>query len=163
MEECLVATAYDEVGVREEGWNAGDRIIEYQASTRAAAGTPYCASGIHWTFRQCGKVIEPHWEFAAAARWARENEVFRKGQLDMYQTPEHGHTFQRISQNSDVFTLYYMKLHRVGHCGIVVDEDEEYLTTVEFNTGPSGEREGEGVHIKKRSKEAIHSVNRWVQ
>lgn len=163
VEECLVSTAYDEVGVMEEGWNAGARIVEYQASTRAAKGTPYCASGVHWAFRQCGRVIEPHWEFAAAARWARENEVFRKGQLDMYQHIDLGHEFQRISQNSDVFTLWYANLKRVGHCGIVVGEDEDYLITVEWNTNAEGAREGGGVWMRKRSKDAIHSVNRWVR
>ena len=63
--------------------------------------------------------------------------------------------------DADVFTLYYSKLGRVGHVGFIVGEDEEYLTTVEFNTGPGGSREGEGVYKRKRRKDAVHSVNRW--
>ena len=161
FQECLVATATHEVGTQETGWNAGARIVEYQSSTNAAKGTPYCASGVHWTFRRCGRVIEPHWEFAAAKRWAKEHEVFHKGQLDQFQDASLGHQFQRISMDADVFTLYYAKLGRVGHVGFIVGEEEEYLITVEFNTGPGGSREGEGVYKRKRRKDAVHSVNRW--
>ena len=66
-----------------------------------------------------------------------------------------------ISEDGDCFTLYYQKLGRVGHVGLVAGEDEEYLTTIEGNTSDGGSRDGDGVYRRKRKKSSIWTINRW--
>jgi len=158
--ECVLITAHEELGVMEVGFNEGPRIVEYQKSTRAAPKSPYCASAIHFCLRSCGLVMRPEWEFAAAARWSKEQEVFRKGQLEMYQDAGLGHALDRISMDGDIGLLYYPSLKRVGHCFMIVGEDDEYVKTIEWNTGSGGEREGSGCFMRQRDKEAIHSIHR---
>lgn len=158
---CVVVTAAAEVGVREQGKNDGKQVRAYLASTKLGAGYPWCAAYVHWVHRQCGIVLKPEREFAAAARFAREREVFRHGQLHMYEGDDLGHPHTRISQDGDCFTLYYPKLGRVGHVGLVVGEDEDYIITVEGNTSSGGSREGDGVYRRRRLKEAVWTINRW--
>jgi len=158
--ECVLITAHEEIGVLEVGFNEGPRIREYQLSTRAAVKSPYCSSALHWCLRQCGLVMRPEWEFAAAARWTKEREIFRRGQMEMYQDMALGHALDRISMDADVFTLHYPKLGRVGHCGLIVGETEDYFKTIEWNTGSGGEREGSGCFMRQRDKDAVWTVNR---
>lgn len=145
----------------EEGENAGEKVEQYLSSTKLGPGFPWCAAFVHWCHRECSIIPEPAREFAAAARWAREHEVFRKGQLDMYWDGATGHELQRISEDGDVGTLFYANLGRVGHCFIIIDENDDYVFTIEGNTGSGGEREGQGVYKRKRSKNALWTVNRW--
>jgi hypothetical protein len=160
---CVVLAAYDEVGVMEVGNNAGTMVELYLASVGLGGGYPWCAGFVHYCHRSCGEVMKPEREFAAAAKWASKNEVFHKGQLDMYEGDHLGHPFMRISEDGDIFTLYYAKLGRVGHVGIVVGESEDYLETIEGNTSSGGSREGDGVYRRKRLKRTIFSVNRWTR
>ena len=158
---CVVVTAAQEVGVKEVGKNSGRRVKQYLASTKLGPGYPWCAAFVHWTHAQCGVTLKPEREFAAAARFAREREVFRKGQLHLYEGDDLGHPYTRISEDGDCFTLYYQKLGRVGHVGLVAGEDEEYLTTIEGNTSDGGSRDGDGVYRRKRKKSSICTINSW--
>ena len=67
----------------------------------------------------------------------------------------------RISKPGDHFALFYNDLGRIGHTGLIKDEDEDYLTTVEGNTNGPGSREGNGVYIRKRLKKTIYCISRW--
>lgn len=163
LAEKVVATAIGEVGAKEVGTNSGRRVKGYLASCGLEEGAPWCACFMHWCFRESDKIIEPHKDFALAAKWATKGEVFRKGQEDMYWSGELGHPFQRISMNGDTFTLFYSSLRRIGHVGMVIGEDEDYLTTIEGNTNSGGDREGEGVFKRKRLKSTIHTINRWTE
>ena len=137
------------------GHNDGPKVKEYLSSVKLGEGFPWCSAFVHWNFRECGYVVEPAREFAAAARWD-ERPVWRPSgwspQTDPY-TP--------ISEDGDLFTLWYNNLGRIGHVGIIIDEDRDYITTVEGNTGSGGEREGQGVFRRKRLKKSLHSVCRW--
>lgn len=158
---CVVSIAEDEVGVKEETANSGERVDQYLASVKINFPAYWCAAFVHWSHRQCGNVLEPAREFAMAARFARERVVFKKGDLDKYQTTRDGHVLQRISTDGDVFTLYYANLGRPGHCGIIVGEDDDYVTTVEGNTGDGGSRNGDGVYRRMRDKETLWTVSNW--
>lgn len=150
---CVVITAEAEIGVKEVGTNSGPRVNEYLASTKLGPGFPWCAAFCHWTFRQCGTVLEPAREYAAAAKFAKVGAVFRKGELDRYISQ------QRISEDGDLFTLYYSSLGRVGHVGMIIGEDEDDVTTIEGNGSVSGSREGTTVVRRTRDKETLYTVN----
>lgn len=158
----MVTAALREVGVVEEGCaNCGPRVEQYLASVKLGKGYPWCAAFLHWCFRQCGAILKPERDFAAAARFAQEHVVFRKGQLDQYQTGADGHALQRISQDGDVGTLFYTGLGRVGHCFMIVGETDDDLETVEGNTSEAGSREGTTVRKRLRDKETVWTINRW--
>lgn len=150
---CVVVTAEAEIGVTETGTNSGPRVNEYLASTKLGPGYPWCASMQHWVLRQCGTVLEPAREYAAAAKFSKVGIVFKKGELDRYISQ------QRISEDGDLFTLYYSSLGRVGHVGMIIGEDEDDVTTIEGNGSVSGSREGTTVVRRTRDKETLWTVN----
>lgn len=159
----MVTTALREVGTKEYGGNnRGARVEEYLASTKLGPNYPWCASYVRWCHAQCGVDLQPARAFAAAAQYATAHEVFRKGQLDDYEPLGPGHEWERISEDADVFTLWYSKLNRVGHCGIIIGEDEKYVITCEGNTNTDGGRDGDGVLRRRRMKATLYTVNRWV-
>lgn len=153
--QCLVGTALGEVGTMEEGNNAGAQVEQYLGSVGLGPGYPWCAAFVHWTHRQCGIAPLPARPFAAAAAWD-ERPVWRPSGWSPETDP-----YTPISEDGDVFTLWYNNLGRIGHCGIIMDEDKDYVTTIEGNTGSGGEREGQGVYKRKRLKKSLHSVARW--
>lgn len=157
IQQKAIDIASGEIGVMEAtGNNDGPRVAQYLASCSLGEGYPWCAAFIHWCYRHAGYVAQPQREFAAARRWDERRIWKRDGW-----TPDAGE-FRRISINSDLFTLYYASLRRVGHVGMIIDEDEKWVTTIEGNTGGDGEREGGGVYKRKRMKRTLHSICRWL-
>jgi hypothetical protein len=160
--ECVVLAALREVGVKEEGCaNCGPRVETYLSSVHLTKGYPWCSSFCHWSFRQCGNILKPERAFAAAAQFATDHEVFRKGQLLADEEASIGHPMRRISEDGMTFCLWYANLNRIGHVGLITGEDEKYLWTVEGNTSESGSREGTTVKRRKRLKSTIWTINDW--
>lgn len=51
----------------------------------------------------------------------------------------------------------------VAHVGFIdAWPDGDYVITVEGNTNMAGSREGDGVYRKRRPKQSIYQVSRWV-
>lgn len=145
-----------EVGVVERtGQNDGPEVERYLASVGLGEGYPWCAALPHWSYRRCGRVLEPAREFAAAARWhePRRRVWVRKGW-----TPKPG---ERLSRPGDHVALYYANLGRIGHTAVVESEDDDYFATVEGNTNAEGSREGNGVHRRRRLKRSTYCLSRW--
>lgn len=154
--QCIVGTALAEVGVKEAtGNNDGSRVEEYLASVKLGKGYPWCAAFVHWSHRQCGIVLEPAREFAAAARFDAQ-PVWRPSGWSPETDP-----YTPISEDGDVGTIWSQSLGRISHCFIITDEEKDYLTTDEGNTNAEGSREGNVVAKRKRLKKSIHSVCRW--
>jgi hypothetical protein len=65
-------------------------------------------------------------------------------------------------QPADVFGLHYANLGRIGHTGILLKDEGSYWVTVEGNTNGVGSREGDGVYSKRRRKDQITVISRWV-
>lgn len=146
-----------QVGVREAtNRNDGKEVEAYLASTGLGKGHPWCAAFIHYCYRKCDTILQPRHLFARAAHWNREqNRVWQRGSWTYEKE------WKRISENGDVFGLWYNNLGRIGHVGFIYDEDKDYIFTVEGNTGSGGEREGDGVYLRKRLKKGIFCVARW--
>lgn len=139
----------------EVGNNAGAEVEAYLGSVGLGKGAPWCAAFVHWCYRECGTVIEPRRKYAMALEWHREERrVWERG---TWKRDSH----ERISKDADHFSLYYDNLGRIGHTGLIRGEDEDYILTVEGNTGSGGEREGSGVYLRRRLKRTIHCISRW--
>ncbi len=158
----MVRAALREVGVKEEVCaNCGPRVEAYLSSVHLPKGYPWCAAFCHFCYRRCGTILTPERPFAAAAQFATDHEVFRKGQLDDYEPLGPGHDWERISEDGETFTLWYSGLNRIGHVGLIYGEEEDYILTIEGNTSESGSREGTTVRKRKRLKSTIYTVNDW--
>lgn len=57
-----------------------------------------------------------------------------------------------------VMGLYYEKLGRLGHIGIIEYEDANNYYTIEGNTNGAGSREGDGVYRKIRPKKTVAAL-----
>ena len=152
-----LAVAMTQVGVKEAtGKNDGVEVEAYLASTGLGKGHPWCAAFCHYAYRGCDTILTPKHLFARAAHWNRpENRVWQRGGW------KYEREWTRISQDGDLFGLFYNNLNRVGHVGFIHNEDEKYLLTVEGNTGSGGEREGDGVYLRTRLKSSVYCVSRW--
>ncbi len=152
-----LAIALGEVGVEEVGGNnRGPRVKEYLASVGLPEGSPWCAAYVHWCYRQCGVVLEPARSYAMALKfhekphriWERKGWTYEPGD------------FKRISMDGDHFALWYERLGRIGHTGMIRGEDEKWVLTVEGNTNAEGSREGGGVYFRKRLKRTLYCISR---
>jgi len=133
-----------EIGVRElTGNNDGVRVEEYLATCNLKKGQPWCAAYVNWCYMQIGVkgggCYSPNW-------FPKEKIV--KG------TPD----------RCDVFGLYYKEKGRIAHVGFIDDWNggADFCITVEGNTNEGGSREGDGVYCKRRVKNQIYRVARWL-
>jgi len=118
----LISIAAKEVGVREStGQNDGPRIHEYQSVVKLKSGEPYCAAFVCWTYAQAG-LPQPRSGWSPA--------LFPASRLT--KNPAAG----------DVFGIYFLKLKRIAHVGLVIKKDGDWVETVEGNTNLHGSRQG---------------------
>lgn len=151
---CIVKTAEQEVGVRENGTNNdGVRIREYLAAANIYKPAPFCAAFVVWVLNQCGiKHKITAWSPSATA----SNRIYdRRKPNENTITPQQG----------DVFTLYYPSMKRISHTGIISKWGDKWVETIEGNTSEADTRETstgrDGVFRKKRLKTSIYQVSRW--
>lgn len=115
-------------------------------------GAPWCASFVSTMGRM-----------ALGRAWPVAQEVSVKR---MVRWAERKGVFHRASQTSpskgDLFVLFYERLNRWGHVGIVSEVQGSMIETIEGNTGPSGSREGFGVFSMTRVVGEKTGVIRWV-
>lgn len=141
------------------GQNDGPAIDAYLASTgftdnkayRAKTGKGYawCAAFVTWCYKEAGvKTVASAWSPA----WFTKNVIYTKGKPN-----------QAKPRQADVFGLFYAKNGRIAHVGFIdAWPDGDYVITVEGNTNMAGSREGDGVYRKRRPKQSIYQVSRWV-
>lgn len=144
---CITTVALGEVGVREKGGNnKGKRIGQYLKVTNLPEGYAWCAAYVCWVMEECGA---EHPASAWSPTVAFYNPVYRKG--DEFPNWEHGL----------VFGLYYDRLGRVGHVGIIKDVKGNKVYTIEGNTSRGQVREGDGVHELIRPKKSIYVISKY--
>lgn len=156
----LAAIAAAEVGVKETSHNAGPRIVEYQRATWLAPGKwPWCAAFVAWTLKQWLQLpaartaidVQPghsidEWRCRDALAYGWEKWARARG---LQVLPE---TAPMLA--GDVVTFDF------SHIGIVETDHGDFITTIEGNTNGAGEREGDGVHRKRRARGLIRAVIR---
>lgn len=121
--------------------NDGLAVERYLIYTGNKKGEPWCASFVSWVFGKAGYPSPRTAASAALFPLARRKE---------------------IPLVADVFGIYFSKLGRIGHCGLVEKDDGNWITTIEGNTNLAGSREGDGVYRKRRHRRTIKYFADWV-
>ncbi|AMP98953.1 peptidoglycan-binding protein [Pedobacter cryoconitis] len=141
--ELLVRIAEKEIGVREmTGNNDGFRVETYLTSVSLKKGQPWCAGFVSWVFAQAG-----------------------------YDKPRSGWTpdlfpLSRLARSAlpgNLLGIYFVKLKRIAHVGLTVNQKGDWVNSVEGNTNIQGSREGDGVYRKKRHIKTIYRISDWVK
>jgi hypothetical protein len=144
------------IGEREtHGSNRSPLIDRMNRLTGVPLGSPYCAAFNAYVYDQAGidrsrfplSAWSPAW--VAKPTWTRANGG---------KTP----------LPADAFGIWFSKLGRVAHTGLVERWESRSAVTVEANTSPSAEfgsasdRDGDGIHRKRRLHSQLHSVRNWL-
>ena len=139
----VIEIAREEIGVRETNSpNSGIRVEAYLSYVGFKKGAPWCAAFISWVYNKAGfKTPRTAWSPALFPLTKKST----------------------IAQPGIIFGIYFPKLKRVGHCGIVESIRDDWITTIEGNTNAAGSREGDGVYRKVRKKATIHCFSDWIR
>lgn len=147
----LLDSITKQLNVRETSYNRGYMIDIYNREVGAPLGSPYCGAFVGSNLTWQG-VKNPH--SAWSPNYAASQDIIWRPKRKTNLTPKTG----------DVVTFYYANLGRVGHTGFYIETDKDgYFITIEGNTNGSGDREGDGVHKKKRNPNKVHAVTRYIK
>jgi hypothetical protein len=137
----IITTAESQLHVRETtGQNDGPDVKKYLKVTGLGEGYPWCAAFVSWVFQKTGGNAP---RSARVVDWFKANIVYKRDWRKTTISPEKGM----------VAGLYYPRLGRYGHIGIVAQTGPGQLKnviTIEGNTNAAGSREGQGVYRKIR-------------
>lgn len=146
----LIKYAQKYLYVRETSINRSIEIDSFNTNVGAPLGSPWCASYISYIY-DFFNIDNP--SSAWSPSWGlKENIVYRQKQTKKVEI-----------KPGDVICLYYSKLNRIGHVGIVICIDEKFIYTIEGNTNVYGSREGDGVYLKKRELSKIYCITRYIK
>ena len=145
----VIKIAKDEVGVREEGDNMGERVNEYQrADSLGGVGYAWCGSFVSWCLKKAAEDIPFCYSASCDVilAWARSQGVLND-------SPEVGDIFLLMTRGSQYDAV---------HTGIVIKVVGAVFHTVEGNTNLNGSRTGVGVFSLKRTNGDRYKFVRWV-
>lgn len=146
--ELVVELTKSQIGVRQTNSNTGPEIDAYLACSGLDPGYAWCAAFVCWIYDNYeidvpdGSAWSPNW--FPSSKTYEDNSSALKG---------------------DVFGIHFNNLGRIAHVGILVEtwqETSNTITSVEGNTNDTGDREGDGVYKKFRSKNQIRSTSNWI-
>ena len=141
-QQQIITTAKNELGVKEKsGKNDGKEVEAYLAYVGLKKGNPWCAAFVSWVFGKNGHTVP---------RTAWSTALFPKNRSVNTVEPAH------------VFGIYFPKLKRIAHVGLVEKVEGSWIITIEGNTNLTGSREGDGVYRKLRLKKSIKAFSNWL-
>lgn len=152
--QCVLYFALGEVGVTEATGHNDGEVEKYLRYVGLKKGDPYCAAYCSWVYAQeCLPNPRSGW---SPSWFPQDKVVYEKGREE-----------NTVVQQGDVFGIYFKDKGRIAHVGMIIDMNNQWVTTVEANTSPDkneGEatREGDGVFKKKRLKSQIYKVANWI-
>ena len=139
----LIALATKELVVREEGCeNCGLRIKEYLNYSGVNIPAPWCAAFVSFIFKEA--------DFKSP-KTAWSPSLFPTNRITKVPNP------------GCVLGIYSLSLKRIAHCGIVKMVKGDLIYSIEGNTNIGGEREGDGVYSKVRSKHTVSVYADWLK
>lgn len=142
-ERKIIAIAVAQLGVQEAtGQNDGKQVEAYLHYTGNKKGEPWCASFVSWVFGKANY---------KAPRTAWSPALFPAGRLS------------KTAKPAMVFGIYFPKLKRIAHCGIIELQKENWLYTIEGNTDLTGGRTGGGVYKRWRHARTIQCYADWLK
>ncbi len=187
----VIKAAEKDLGVREEGGeNCGPRIGTYLKYVGIGTPAPWCAAAVSMWFRDAGfPAPRTAWSPALFPKervvgLGGLSGVGVRGSRDVSQARHDGN---RVSLNGGeggglsgvgmrgsrdvsqarhdvkglVFGIYFPKLGRIGHCGLVEGVQGDFCRTIEGNTSVAGSREGDGVYRRLRHRRTIAKFSDW--
>lgn len=158
-----MSSARQYLHVREAtGHNDGVEVEAMLAEVGMRKGNSWCGAFVHRALTDANVSLpgRPS-SFAWAPTWHPERRIIWKASTS--QTQRRSSAVEQVPMPGDVFGIYYHKLQRVAHVGIVQSWGVPYCITVEGNTGSTGSREGDGVYVKKRQVKQLYCVSRWTE
>lgn len=149
--EDVRQTYHSQIGVKEEGHNRGEEVVDYLNSTGLDGGYAWCAAFVNWCLEQ--HAIQTPDKAAWSPSWFPDAKTaFQRGDTEFYY-PKAG----------DVFGIYFSSKERIAHVGFIDEwQSGKFTVTVEGNTNKAGSREGDGVYKKRRLKRQIYKVANWI-
>lgn len=147
----LVKYAESYLFVREIKPNRSPEIDSMNIAVHVPLGSSWCASYNSWIFNHFN-IINP--SSAWSPDWSlKQDRIWKYKQVNTVKL-----------KPGDVVCFYYSNLGRVGHTGIITQVLDDYVITIEGNTGGGGiNRDGDGVYKKKRSLDKIYTVTRYIK
>lgn len=152
----LIEIARREVGTVEvpKDSNTGPRVKQYQAATNlGGTGWPYCAAFVCWCVREWLKLPE----VLAAFKFTRtQAEAWRPKTAAAYGFHQWAADKRLLVMNSNPGNVLHtgdiMTFEHISHVGLVANDEDSLVFTVEGNTDLGGSREGGGVFEKTRQR-----------
>lgn len=131
-------------GVHETTENWGPEVKRFLAAAKLKAPAPWCAAFVNCSAEEAAKalsIVSPL-EAVPLQAYVQSYADYGKKKGWAAKTPQPG----------DLFCLWYPKLGRYGHIGIVteVHATKKTFGTIEGNTDDDGSREGDSVWTKTR-------------
>lgn len=147
-QQLRVKAVYDsQLGVKEEGSNAGAQVETYLRYVNLGKGNAWCAAFVCWVL---GKANIPN------PRTGWSPHLFPKTKTVWLNGSK-----QPQFNTGDVFGLYYPEKGRIAHAGFIDKREGSWLVTVEGNTvAVAGGQEG--VYRKRRHVRSVDRVGRWI-
>lgn len=145
IEEALVIAGKEaQKGVKEEGNNAGARVLEYLGSVGLGKGNPWCAAFVNWSLKKAGLTIGPVGGRGATINWRNwGNHSGRSVQPQDIQRGMLGGWTNPGKATGHIFWIAEVEREAKGKV--------KRFRTVEGNTDAQGSREGDGVYSKWRT------------
>lgn len=134
-----------DINLREAGKNRHPIIDEFNKWAGVAVGSPYCLSGALYRLDETCNIL------------GLKNPVGRcAGTQSFYDLApaKYKNTFDRLVLPGDIGIMQVVLDQTRGHAFIVAEKKEpgvKKVKTYEYNTGSSGERDGEGFFEKTRT------------
>ena len=144
IREEIISTFRSQIGVRQTGNNTGPEIDQYLASVGLGPGYAWCGAFAAWGY------VQHNIPIPNGAAWTPNWFT-----VNLTNNPK----------IADVGGIYFSSLNRIAH--IVVFEENwkdtrNTITTIEGNANDTGDRVGDGVYRKYRSKKQIHKSANWI-
>jgi hypothetical protein len=140
----VISFARSTIGIKEAtGKNDGEEVEEILKSVGLeGTGAPWCAAYVVWVGDSAlGRDHNPY----PRSAWSP----------DFVKDPSWNRGRGRLPSEADAFGIYFQKLKRVGHTGLVEKIDGDFAVTIEGNTNNGGSRDGDGVYRRRRLLSSI--------
>jgi hypothetical protein len=163
--EKLVMIAIQDRGKLETSHNQGDWIEKYWPATSYPDGyenaEPYCAAGMCWWVREWMKLPETQAAFGKSFEYLDDWRPDSAAVFDWNDWAEMRDV--PIIGREDLLHTGDIMIFDCSHIGVVWTDRGDNILTMEANTGPMGERDGDGAYIKIRSRNEARNFIRMLE
>jgi hypothetical protein len=168
LQEKIVEIAKSQVGVREQGGNnKGEDIRKYLDATwfdenAKQKGFPWCSAYVTWVCMEARKELSLTW---------RDLNLYVGGAANAWKAWANEEGWPIYSKNEeakpgDLILFDFRQDGAADHIGVVIEDKDNFIVTVEGNTNGKGERDsesGDGVWRKKRKRKLVDCFIRFPQ